>query len=223
MIEVANLTHHYGNFKALDNISFSVKRGEFIGIVGSNGGGKSTLLKILSGATKIQSGTVKISTNKIGFVPQNTNFNNHFPINAIDVVKMGFLGASSSNQEQEAITALKKVGAESYAHKKIGELSGGERQRVFIARAIIGGSELLLLDEPTASIDPAGSKEIYSLLKALDLTILLVSHDLLDLVGVADKIASINKQLLHFDKLKPTSKDLCCELDLLEHFLECNG
>lgn len=220
LIEIVDLSYSYGNLIALENISFGVKKGEFIGVVGPNGGGKSTLIKLLAGIIPIQSGTINISTDKIGFVPQNTSFSSSFPISAIDVVKMGFL--NSKTDEAEAVNALEKVGAGEYIHKKIGELSGGQRQRVFIARALVGGSELLLLDEPTASVDPAGSKEIYKLLKSIGLTVVLVSHDLLDLVGVADKIASINKRLIHFDRLKNGSKELCCEVDLLEHFLECH-
>lgn len=220
MIEVSNLTHHYGSLKALDDVSFSVKKGEFIGVVGANGGGKSTLIKLLAGILPVQQGTIKIATDKIGFVPQNTSFGGGFPISVNDVVKMGFLGGKAN--ENEALNALEKVGATDYKNKKIGELSGGQRQRVFIARALVGGSELLLLDEPTASVDPQGSREIYALLKSLDLTTVLVSHDLLDLVGVVDKVASINKKLIHFRELKNIPKDLCCEVDLLEHYLECN-
>lgn len=225
-IVAEHISFGYNNQTVLEDISFRVEKNEFVGIVGPNGGGKSTLIKLIAGLIAPSSGNIQIFGKnasdqgaKIGYVPQDTSFNPSFPISVIDTVKMGFLGTKDSKMRQKSYEALEKVGMKSFAEKKIGALSGGERQRVFVARALVGESEILLLDEPTASVDPVASKEIYQILKTLQKTVLLVSHDILDLVGVATKIASINKKLIHFEDLEFSNKEICCEVDLLDYFL----
>ncbi|GHV09615.1 hypothetical protein AGMMS50229_20080 [Campylobacterota bacterium] len=198
----------------LEGVGFELEEGDYLGLMGANGCGKSTLLKLIAGLLLPHKGAIEVFGNDprscgaaLGYVPQETSFNSSFPIMAIDVVKMGFLGQKVGKQaaHDEAVKALETVGAEHLARRLIGALSGGERQRVFIARALIGGVKLLLLDEPTASIDAAGQRAISALLLKLKqkLTIVCVSHDRL-LLGGADRILQIDQLA---DQLAPKDEN----------------
>ncbi|MDR1910842.1 MAG: metal ABC transporter ATP-binding protein [Helicobacteraceae bacterium] len=203
-IEARNVGFFYGGEWVIKDISFSLEIGEFLGVEGPNGGGKSTLIKILAGALTPSEGNVFIfgkTPNKarglIGYMPQENGGALSFPIRAIDVVKMGFL-ASKKRDEKEALEALEKLGAAHLARKKIGELSGGERRKVLIARAIVGGVKAALLDEPTAGIDEGGEIKIAAALKELKKTtaIVCVSHDRSYLQEAADRIISIRTKIV---------------------------
>ena len=241
IIEIKNLSFAYGKDKVLENINLSVKNKDFLAIIGPNGGGKSTLLKLILGIKQLKVGNIEmlgedISKNlpSIGYVPQNTNVNIDFPIKVIEVVMMGQVGNKrpligyKKEEISFAIDALKQVGIENSAHKKIGSLSGGQRQRVMIARALYAHPKILILDEPTASIDVEGQKQIYNLLKILNktITIIVVSHDISVILGYASKVAHINKTLTYHDisnkkqDLK-SSNEHFCEVEMLQMLGSC--
>jgi zinc transport system ATP-binding protein len=202
------------------------------------------LLKLILGLLRPDRGFVRINgesapkaTPCIGYVPQDVHINRNFPITAMDVVLMGKLdpgkrwaGRSASNR-LEAMAALERLEMAHHAEKKIGELSGGQRQRVFIARALVTQPKLLLLDEPTASIDTKGQADFYAMLKALnrEVAILVVSHDLLAISRYVKSVACVNKRL-HFhgqaeitgDMLEimyPCTVEEVCPVELLAHGL----
>jgi zinc transport system ATP-binding protein len=248
IIEIKNLSFSYDKQIILENIDLNVVEKDFLAIIGPNGGGKSTLLKAILGINKIKKGTIRIlqqkpslSLEKLGYVPQNTNINTNFPIKVIEVVMMGHIRdkkekTTSTNflhkyfkigynefEKSCALSALKQVGMEKFAKSKIGSLSGGQRQRVMIARALCSHPSILLLDEPTASIDVSGQKQIYDLLKELNksITIIVVSHDISVILGYASKVAHINKTITYHD-ISEKQKDIqnynehFCEVEMLE-------
>lgn len=217
LLECRNLSFSYdGNEDTLKNVNLFLKERDFLAIIGPNGGGKTTLVKILLGLLKAKKGNIyypnlKILNPKslIGYVPQDTNLNSDFPIQAIDVVKMGFLkkelfGHTFSKKEskkqetQNALKFLDKLGIAHLAYRRISELSGGQRQRVLIARAICGEPKLLILDEPTSSIDTKTQTEIYKILKNFNAfyTIIVISHNLSILLEHASKILYVNKEIV---------------------------
>ena len=227
------------NQPVLEGVSLAVETGDFLAIIGPNGGGKSTLLRLMLGLLTPQMGTVRLfdlppeqARKRIGYVPQNTNVNTAFPIRVLDVVLMGNsaehhpLFGYSEAEKACAAKALEEVGMDAFAMRRIGDLSGGQRQRVMIARALCRHPELLILDEPTASIDAAGQKEIYDLLKRLNetITIIVVSHDLSVILGYADKAAHVNRTLTYHDISNKHAfyhthgaiDDHLCEIDILE-------
>lgn len=203
-IEAREISFFRDGAWAIEDISFSVEICEFLGIEGPNGGGKSTLIKVLAGILKPDRGEALLfgrearkTPFQIGYMPQERGENLSFPINAIETVKMGFLPNKKPN-EREALDALERLGAAGLARKKIGELSGGERARVFLARAIVGGVKALLLDEPTSCIDANGDIEIAKTLLELKKTtaIVCVSHDRSRLREDADRVITINKSVV---------------------------
>ncbi|QDF28233.1 metal ABC transporter ATP-binding protein [Halarcobacter anaerophilus] len=230
LIEVKNISYSYDNTNVLENITLDIIDNDFLAIIGPNGGGKSTLLKVMLGLLKIKSGQIikNLKNEDIGYVPQNTNLNTDFPITALEVVLMGHkskkrkLFGFSKEDIDAAMTSLKEVEMQDFANSKIGDLSGGQRQRVFIARALCTNPKIMLLDEPTASIDVKGQKEIYELLKELNKTIsiVVVSHDISILLNYAKNVAHINKKLVyhHLKNTKEkidTEKEHLCEVELL--------
>ncbi|MDR2151509.1 MAG: metal ABC transporter ATP-binding protein [Helicobacteraceae bacterium] len=207
-IEAKNLCLFRDGAWAIEDITFSVEIGEFVGIEGPNGGGKSTLIKILAGILKPDKGEALLfgaparsASARIGYMPQERGENLNFPISAIEVVKMGFL--PNKPDESEALDALERLGALKLARKKIGELSGGERERVFLARAIVGGVKALLLDEPTSCVDANGDAEIAKTLLGLKQTtaIVCVSHNRSRLREDADRIVTINRRIIAHERL----------------------
>ncbi|MFQ5483712.1 MAG: ABC transporter ATP-binding protein [Desulfobacterales bacterium] len=196
-IAVKNLIHNYGDTTILQNISFSIQKGEFFIIIGPNGSGKTTLMKTMSGLLKIQKGYLEImgrpintySRKELGrtiaFVPQTSQAD--FPFTAREVVLMGrspylgMLGLEQKEDHESANQAMAFTEVESLADRKLDRLSGGERQRVFIARAICQEPQIILLDEPTASLDLAHQVKIMDLMEKLkekkEITVVMVSHD----------------------------------------------
>ncbi|MDD2698867.1 MAG: ABC transporter ATP-binding protein [Arcobacteraceae bacterium] len=242
IVEIKNVSFSYDKQKVLENINLTVYEKDFLAIIGPNGGGKSTLLKLILGINNLQNGEIKIYNNipsknlsHIGYVPQNTNINTNFPIRVIDVVMMGHI----SNEKKQwweklfkigysihdincAMSSLAKVGMEKFAQMKIGSLSGGQRQRVMIARALCANPKILLLDEPTSSIDVDGQKQIYDLLKILNnsITIIVVSHDISVILKYASKVAHINKVLtfhnVDFNTTIKADGGHFCEVEMLQ-------
>jgi len=213
-IEITNLSFQYDGTNILDNISLTYTKNEFLAIIGPNGGGKSTLLKIMIGLLTPSHGRVLLFgqdplqvSHKIAYVPQDTLGNKDFPIRVIDVVLMGRLSPSkmfsrySNNDRMIALQALKKVGMHGYETSKINALSGGQRQRVFIARALACEAQIIFLDEPTASIDTAGQIDIFNLLKTLNkhVGIVIISHDINVALNYATKVVHVNKTLYIHD------------------------
>ena len=238
ILDVKDLSYSYDKELVLDNINLQAFKNDFLAIIGPNGGGKSTLLKLILGLLKSPKNCIKLfdksikdSISKIGYVPQNTNINTNFPIKVIDVVKMGHISKNKSffSSKEEiscALNALHQVGMQEFSYTKIGSLSGGQRQRVMIARALCANPELLILDEPTASIDVAGQKQIYELLQELNksVSIIVVSHDISVILSYASKVAHINKQLVFHDiskKKNIASDGHFCEVEMLELLGDC--
>jgi zinc transport system ATP-binding protein len=253
IIEIKNLSFSYDKDNVLEDINLCIDEKDFLAIIGPNGGGKSTLLKLLLGINKTKSGSIKIYNEEaksklsdIGYVPQNTNINTNFPIKVIEVVMMGHIKNKDEQKKSKnlfhryfsigynefelscALNALKQVGMEDFADQKIGSLSGGQRQRVMIARALCAHPKILILDEPTASIDVSGQKQIYDLLKVLNKTIsiIVVSHDISVILGYANKVAHINKSLNFHDistkNQKVNSEDEhFCEVEMLQMLGSC--
>ena len=230
LINIKNLFFKYQKTEVLENVNLTIKDDDFLAIIGPNGGGKSTLLKLILGLLPLQSGTIEknIENNQVGYVPQNTNLNIDFPITALEVVLMGHISSKkrlfgySKDEISCAIESLNQVGMKDFANKKIGDLSGGQRQRVFIARALCSNPKIMLLDEPTASIDVKGQREIYELLKELNkyICIVVVSHDISVLLNYAKNVAHINKNLVYhslenIQKNINTQNEHLCEVELL--------
>lgn len=214
VIDIKHLSFSYDKQIILEDINLSVEEKDFLAIIGPNGGGKSTLLKLILGINTLKKGSISVlgkepskSLTQIGYVPQNTNVNTDFPIKVIEVVMMGHVGGKKplfgygKDEVLCAMGALAQVGMEDFAQTKIGSLSGGQRQRVMIARALCAHPRILILDEPTSSIDITGQKEIYELLKMLNqsITIIVVSHDISVILEYANKAAHVNKTLSYHD------------------------
>lgn len=237
LIEINNASVCYGHVCALKNINLEVKEKEFLAILGPNGGGKSTLLKLILGFEEPIEGNVKIFgdkpkniRNKIGYVPQFSKFNKGFPINVQEVILMGRLDKKiipffrfKNEDKNKAEYVMKKLGIYKLRKRQIGQLSGGQMQKVLIARALIMEPKILLLDEPTASLDASTKTDIYTLLKELnkDMTIILVTHDLEVVSTYVNSIACINKKLYYHGESKIDNdiikKVYGCPVDLVAH------
>lgn len=194
-IQVESLSVAYGSRHALEEVTFSVPRGAMLGVVGPNGGGKSTLVKALLGLVRAREGKVELlgrgvdraARRLVGYVPQREEVNWNFPLNALDVVLMGrvpslrLLRRYGERDRRLAREALETVGMDHHADTRIRELSGGQQQRVFLARALAQEAEILLLDEPVSGVDAPSQHEIFDLLHGLQAagkTIVVTTHDL---------------------------------------------
>lgn len=238
IISIKNMWAGYNGESVLEDINLLVKEQDFIGIIGPNGGGKTTLIKVLLGLIQPSHGEVLVMGRKvnkgrynIGYVPQSIECDRSFPINVWDVVKMGRLGHRNwweryNHKDDDLIAeALEKVEMLHLKKRSIGMLSGGQRQRVYIARALVTQSQILLLDEPTASVDPHGSASIYELLQELNkqLTILMISHDMGAISSYVKTVGCLNRRLFyHGDKLitkQMLEQTYQCPIDLIAHGL----
>ncbi len=229
-IKIENVNFKYSNTLILEDINLEIDRGEYIAIIGPNGGGKTTFVKLLLGLLSPSSGKIKIfekpakeAREKIGYLPQYINFNMDMPIRVLDIVLQGRLNPRKLFYSKEdysiANQQLESMNISHLSERKIKDLSGGQRQRVLLARALAREPEILILDEPTASIDLEGQKEIYKLLDKLPLTKLIISHDINILFENITKVAHINKKLfLHEDIKHNISREdgHFCEMELLE-------
>ncbi len=235
-IEIKELYFKYENNLVLENISLEVPKGEFLGIIGPNGGGKTTLLKAILGLVKPDSGSIEIfgssiarNQHLVGYVPQYSLFDLDYPISVMDVVLTGRLGRKrmlkgfDGEDKEIAENALDLVGLSSFRNRLAGELSGGEKQRVLIARALAKKPKILLLDEPTASVDATSGKNFYSILQGLnpEMTIILVSHDIGAVSQNVKKIACLSRTLVFHDSKELTNEMIeaayHCPVDLIAH------
>ena len=244
IVEIRDVTFAYNGETALEDVNFDIRQGDYIAMIGPNGGGKTTLLKLMLGLLKPDKGRIRVmgqpashAAPNLGYVRQDVHIHSNFPITAIDVVLMGKLdrnkrwGRTSAANRKEAMSALERLEMADHAEKKIGELSGGQRQRVFIARALVTDPKLLLLDEPTASIDTKGQAEFFAMLKDLnkDVTILVVSHDLFAISRYVKSVACVNRQLHYHNQAEITGEMLetmypctdedVCPVELVAHGL----
>ena len=197
ILEALNVSYRYDDRVLFQNMSFRLKQGESVAIIGPNGAGKSTFLRILAGVITPSDGEVKLfgqplkqfhDWQKIGYVPQNP-YRQHksFPITVREVVELGCLAGKrwwrrlTEADNQRVTQALLTVGMMDYADRRLGNLSGGQQQRVFVARALAGEPELMLLDEPATGIDIGAKQELYALLGKLNrehgISLVMVSHD----------------------------------------------
>jgi zinc transport system ATP-binding protein len=215
VIELKGVSYGFGGALVLSGISFSVEKGDFMGLIGPNGSGKTTLLKLILGLYPLRTGSIKLfgtdissfqEWSRIGYVPQKATSNTDliFPATVKEVVSMGLLSGKrfpkviGPKDDQLIIDALKTVGMEKLRDRRIGELSGGQQQRVFIARALISNPDVLFLDEPTTGIDQATQESFYELLGQLNkrgITIILISHDIGKITRYVTKVASLNRVL----------------------------
>lgn len=207
---VEGLSVRLGGATVLDGIDLSVTRGEFLGLVGPNGGGKSVLVKTIMGLLVPQSGRVRLldgpperTRHRAGYVPQYAAFRRDFPISVREVVLTGRLGRSASRMGYDrvdreiAARCLADTEVDHLAGRAIGALSGGQLQRVLIARALAAEPEIIFLDEPTASVDPRVERDLFELLHDLnrDMTVVVVSHDLAFVTDYAHRVACLNRTL----------------------------
>ena len=205
-IEIKDLWFSYNDQAVLREVNLQIAREELVCMVGPNGGGKTTLLKLMLGLLAPDRGNVRIlgatpqqARPSVGYMPQHASFDPRFPVNVTDVVLMGRLGRAPSlgpygTADRTAATeALAQVGLEQLSKRSFSELSGGQRQRVLIARALVCRPQLLLLDEPTASLDVGVEEEFHKLLEELSkrLTVVVVSHDIGFVSEVVGKVVCV--------------------------------
>ncbi|KPJ84891.1 hypothetical protein AMJ57_05120 [Parcubacteria bacterium SG8_24] len=228
-IKISDVSFSFGPTPVLKDISLVVEQEDFLGLIGPNGGGKTTLLKIILGLLEPDQGTVEIYGKRperarrlIGYVPQRSDIDFDFPISVLEVVLMGRLtkrglGRRYTAQDREICReALRQVGAERFESRHISHLSGGQRQRVMIARAIASRPRLLLLDEPASSVDPGWQEAFYGLLQELnkEVAVVLVTHDVGIISSYVDKLACINTRLTYHGSPEGGMK---CLVDIYEH------
>ncbi len=216
-IHIENLDFSYGQIPVLEQANLAIEEREFVCVVGPNGGGKTTLLKLLLGLLEPQTGSISVfgeapaaGRKWIGYLPQHANLDARFPVTALDVVLMGRLGKIRSigpyakADRAAARSMLNRVGLDKLAKRPLATLSGGQRQRVLIARALVSEPKLLLLDEPTSSLDDYVERELYDLLQELnkEMTVVVVSHDIGFVSRYVEKVVCVNRQV----HVHPTSE-----------------
>lgn len=229
LLEVTNVDAGYDNQRILHGVNLTVKPLDFIGIIGPNGGGKTTFLKLIIGLLTPTNGNItKHKDLKIGYLPQINSIDKQFPITVREVVLSGRY-ASSSWWRKPSSKTLKKcdellqfVGLEHKQHAAIGDLSGGQMQRVFLCRALISEPNLLILDEPNTYVDKAFEEDLYKLLAELNktLAVILVSHDVGTVSSLVKTIACVNGGL-HYHASNKITNDLLqsynCPIELISH------
>jgi zinc transport system ATP-binding protein len=228
IVEISNLDFSYGNTPALKQISFQIERGTTVGLIGPNGGGKTTLVKMLIGLLEPTAGSIVIDGTPprkavsrgdvIGYLPQNSARPDRFPINVRQTVQLGLAGKTgllksyTKDDLQFVESLLEQTDVADLANRPIGQLSGGQLQRVFIARALAPRPKILLLDEPTTGVDRRHQQQFIEFLQTLKqqlkLTVIMVSHDLRAISAIADRIACLNLTLHYHDVPERIPADL---------------
>ncbi|UCF67946.1 MAG: ABC transporter ATP-binding protein [Acidobacteriota bacterium] len=235
-IELRDVWLSFRTTPVLERIELTLEQGGYLGIIGPNGGGKTALLRVILGLLKPDRGSVRVFgerpesvRGRVAYVPQHAEFDPWYPIRVRDVVLMGRLSRTrlfrSFNAEDRdgADGALERVGLSELAERQIGELSGGQLQRVLIARALAVRAELLLLDEPTASLDPRSGQDLYELLASLTpkMTVVLVSHDIGVISQHVQTVACLNQQM-HYHGSNEITREMIeetygCPVDMIVH------
>lgn len=224
-ISIQDLWVSYNGTAALEEVNLEIETGKYVGVLGPNGAGKSTLLKVILGLIAPTRGQVRVfgevpqklrrRGEVVGYLPQRPLGNPHFPVSVLDVVLMGRYGRvgllrqPGSHDREIALLNLERVGIPHLAARAIGEISGGEQQRVFIARALCVEPRLLVLDEPTVSLDACAQDDLYELVHRLkeemSLTVLMVSHDIGGVARHVDDIVCINRRI-HVHQAPPIGR-----------------
>ena len=236
VIDLKDIWVSYGGVTVLESVNLTVKDKDFLAIIGPNGGGKSTLLKVILGLIRPDKGSVNLlggrpaKTRKdVGYVPQYHSSNLDFPITVWDVVLMGRLSHKgplqryTEDDRNAATEALNTVGMLDLKDRQIGELSGGQKQRVFIARSLVTKPKLLILDEPSTGIDSRMQKEFYELLNKLksEIAIVMVTHDISAISVYVDKVGCLNRKFHYHDDKEISPHDLevsyQCPVELIAH------
>jgi zinc transport system ATP-binding protein len=233
LLEIKSLSAAYDSNIVLEDINFHVNENDFIGVIGPNGGGKTTLLKIILGLIKPFKGSISfnselLSENTIGYLPQISTGDVNYPVTVTDVVLSGMmikkkvLSRMSLADKTRAGEVIGHLGLAGFERSPLNELSGGQLQRVFLGRAIIGDPKLLLLDEPGNFVDSTFENDFYEKLKELNnrMAILMVSHDIGMISSHVKSYACVNKNLHYHPSSEITNEQLLaygCPIQLITH------
>ncbi len=234
IVSLKEVTVSYQDFIAIENASLNIYQDDFIGIIGPNGGGKTTLIKAIlgiiahSGQINFADGLYRGTDRLIGYLPQQSNFDRAFPISVLEVVMSGLQGEKgfwhryTSSERQKALQLLESMGIAEIASKPIGEISGGQMQRALLCRAIISEPKLIILDEPTNFVDNNFEKELYTLLHELNrrMAIVMVSHDIGTITSTVKSIVCVNKTVHRHDSNIITQEQLDnyhCPIQIVSH------
>ena len=214
VISMRDVSFSYGNVAVLEGVNFDVNERESVCMVGPNGGGKTTLIKLILGLLKPAAGEIRVfgrspwqARLNIGYMPQHVLYDPQFPVTVMDIVLMGrlgrggmagFFGWPRREDRQAALEALGHVDMEEFCRRRFASLSGGQRQRVLVARALCSRPDLLLLDEPTANVDTLVENRLWDLLRELNqrMTILMVTHDLGFVSNLVEKVICVNRRVV---------------------------
>lgn len=230
LIEIKNLYAGYGDKIVLKDISLNVRDDDFLGIIGPNGGGKTTLLKLILGLLKPQSGEIKFCDSKlkmkIGYMPQTNYIDKQFPILVKETVASGLIcerNLSKQEIKSKVEEMIVQMGLEEIRNKPIGEISGGQLQRTLLSRAIINQPKLLILDEPNSYVDKRFETHFYEILQEINknTVIILVSHDIGTVISTVKNIACVNETLHYHSGTNVDyhwlEKHFACPFDLIGH------
>jgi len=235
LVRIRNLSVGYGQNIVLREVNLTIEQFDFVGVIGPNGGGKTTLLKALLGLLQPLSGEIVFAesmtegnTHRIGYLPQINNIDRKFPITVFDVVRSGLMsrkrltGRYNSGENERANKLMDEMGIYSIRNKAIGELSGGQIQRALLCRALVNDPKLLILDEPNTYVDNRFERELYEKLKVLNdkLAIMLVSHDLGTISTYVKSYACVNSSLHYHSGNKVTPellKSYECPIQIISH------
>lgn len=232
ILNCENVSLSYDGTTVAENINFTVNEGDYLCILGENGSGKTTLIKSILGLKKVANGKITygegVSAKNIGYLPQKQSFNTDFPANVREIIRTGFLGGRgfrpyySRAERERAEELMQTLGIAQFARRSFSELSGGQQKRVLLARALCSTEKLLILDEPTAALDPIVTEELYEMTKKLNseigISIIMVSHDVAAATKFANRILHIKHEQLFFGS---TEKYL--ETDLAKAYMGGHG
>ncbi|MCK9208723.1 MAG: ABC transporter ATP-binding protein [Salinivirgaceae bacterium] len=230
LVAIQNLSVGYQTQKVLENVTFEIAPNDFVGVIGPNGGGKTTLIRTILGLIPYWEGSIEyhIKSSKIGYLPQINPIDKDFPISVFDVVLSGLAGKKglwkkfNPDDKTYALSLLEQAGIIHLKNKSIGRLSGGQMQRALLCRALMNQPELLILDEPSTFVDNQFEHELFGWLKSLNqnMAILMVSHDLGIISSHVKTIACVNRKLHYHQSNKITQEQLThynCPIKLITH------